>query len=119
MCVAPSTGDKRTFTGTAPGTAAIRWATNNKNIEAQIYTSRRAPRRAPDGILSAMHRADIATRLSRASALALALGAAVGAWVVFTVAPRFRWFFTVPEGGVGLGPVTQYPQGDDDAVIVA
>ncbi len=66
-----------------------------------------------------MNRADIAIRLSRASAPALALGAAAGALIVFRFAPRFTWLFEVPSGGVGLVTVSKYPKGWDYAVIVA
>ena len=64
-------------------------------------------------------RADLETRLSRASAPALALGAGLGALLVFAFAPQFKWIFTVPEGGVGLVTVTHYPKGFDYAVVVA
>src|SRR5438132_1627182 len=66
-----------------------------------------------------MNRADIAVRLSRASAPALAIGAAIGAPVVFFFAPRFQWLFDVPAGEVGYVTVTKYPKGFDYAVIVA
>ena len=58
-------------------------------------------------------------RLGRASAPALAIGAAIGALVVFTFAPRFKWLFSVPRGGVGLVTVTQYPKSFDYFVVVA
>jgi hypothetical protein len=66
-----------------------------------------------------MRRADLVTRLSRASAPALAIGAALGAVVVFAFAPRFQWLFEVPTGGVGMVTLTKYPKGYDYAVIVA
>src|SRR5882724_3408473 len=66
-----------------------------------------------------MNRADIVVRLSRASAPALGLGAAVGAAIVFAFAPRFTWLFDVPSGGVGWVTVSKYPKGFDYAVIVA
>ena len=70
-------------------------------------------------ILWPMNRADIEARLSRASAPALALGAALGAVVVFAFAPRFTWLFDVPAGGVGLVTIIKYPKGYDYAVVVA
>src|SRR3989442_15955843 len=66
-----------------------------------------------------MNRADFAIRLSRASALAIAIGAAAGALLVFIFAPDFKWIFDVPSGGVGLVTISKYPKGYDYAVIVA
>jgi hypothetical protein len=66
-----------------------------------------------------MNRADFEARLSRASGLALAVGAALGAILVFAFAPRFTWLFDVPSGGVGMVTVAKYPKGWDYAVIVA
>src|SRR5690349_17663218 len=71
------------------------------------------------GILSPVNRADIAVRLSRASAPALAIGAAVGGAVVFRFAAQFKWMFDVPGGGVGLVTVSKYPKGWDYAVVVS
>ena len=66
-----------------------------------------------------MNRADLAVRLSRASAAALAVGAAIGAAIVFHFAPQFKWMFDVPGGGIGLVTVSKYPKGFDYAVVVA
>jgi len=66
-----------------------------------------------------LNRADILIRLSRASAPILALGAALGALVVFAFASDFKWLFDVPGGGIGLVTITKYPKGFDYAVVAA
>ena len=87
----------------------------------------RHPRRGAGGVRrlarmaysSRLNRADILTRLSRASGLALGAGAALGAIAVFAFAPDLRWLFDVPGGGVGLVTVTKYPKGFDYFVAIA